>query len=131
MISTIKLFAKDWTLSEVGEKVLGIDSGGSVKSMGKALIENGHTMTLVQAENMMVKSTRRRAKTGMRVDTHPNFFFVETRSENEPVSLAYMYRLESRWRVEVCSRINLDRRYCSGFRLLVRNLADASKLKII
>ncbi len=124
VISTIA-FTKDWTFVEAAAKVLGIGAGSSVKLMGQALIENGHTMTLVQAENM-VEATERGDKTGMRTDGYANFFFVETGNEEEPVSVANVNRDVSRWRAYVY-RLGYGIRWNADNRLLVRNL-DASKL---
>lgn len=124
-IATLKP-AKDWTFAEAAAKVLGIGAGTSVKLLGKALIENGHTTTLAQAEEMVDK-TERGEETGMHTDGYGNFFFVETGNEDNPVSVGNVHRVGRDWDANVYS---LDRglRWFADRRLLVRNLSDASKL---
>jgi hypothetical protein len=83
-------------------------------------------MTLTQAEEM-VEATERGEKTDMRTNGYSNFFFVETGNEDNPVSVAVVYRDDSRWRALV-SRLDYGSRWDADFRLLVRNLKDAPTL---
>lgn len=124
-IATLKP-AKDWTFAEAAAKVLGIGAGTSIKLLGKALIANGHTMTLVQAEEMVDK-TDRGEETKMRTDSYANFFFVETGNEDNPVSVGFVSRGGLDWSAHVGSLDDGDR-WRAGSRLLVRNLSDTSKL---
>lgn len=125
-ISTLA-FTKDWTFAEAAAKVLGIGAGTSIKLLGKALIENGHTMkSLAQAE-IMVEKTERGDETGMRTDGYANFFFAETGNEDNPVSVGYVSRGGRDWSADVSS-LGSGRRWSTGSRLLVRNLSDTSKL---
>ena len=118
--------AKDWMFVEAAATVLGIGAGTDTVLLGKALIENGHTMTLAQAEEM-VEKTERDEKTGMLTDGYANFFFVETGDEKNPVSVAHVSRDDSRWSAYVFRLVRGYRCYAAR-RLLVRNLSDASKL---
>ena len=118
--------AKDWTFAEVAATILGIGAGTDVALLGKALIENGYTMTLAQAEEM-VEKTERGEKTGMRTDGYGHFFFVETGDRKNPVSVGYVYRDGRAWYAFVRS-LGLGFRWYADFRLLVRNLKDTSKL---
>ncbi|MFZ1074863.1 MAG: hypothetical protein WAN50_00605 [Minisyncoccia bacterium] len=124
-ISTLG-FEKDWTFVEAAAKVLGIGAGSSTKLIGQALIENGHTVTLAQIEEM-VEATERGEKTGMQTNGYWNFFFVETGNTDDPVSVAHVYRDDSRWLAYV-RRLGDFIRWYADFRLLVRNLKDTSKL---
>ncbi|MHB8660882.1 MAG: hypothetical protein ACYC75_03055 [Minisyncoccota bacterium] len=125
VISTFE-FKKDWMFEEAAAKVLGFSAAGTnSKLLGETLIENGHTITLAQAEEM-VEKTERGEQTGMRTEGYANFFFVETGNEDEPVSVARVGRDDSRWYADVY-RLDIGRRSDAGHRLLVRNL-DASKL---
>ena len=117
--------AWNWTFAEVAAKVLGVGAGTSIQMLGKALIENGHTMNLAQAEEM-VEKTERGDKTGMHTDEYANFFFVETGNPKDPVSVGDVNRGERDW-VAGVDRLGSDVRWCAGFRLLVRNL-DTLKL---
>lgn len=116
---------KDWTFAEAAAKVLGVGAGTSSKLLGKALIENGHTVTLVQAEEM-VNKTEDGEETGMRTDGYGNFFFVETGDEDNPVSVGFVNRGGRDWGADVDS-LDDGFRWYADRRLLVRNL-DASKL---
>lgn len=116
-------FAKDWTFAEAAAKILGVGAGTSIALLSKALIENGHTMTLVQAEEM-VKKAECGEKTDMRTNDHGNFFFVENKDES--VSVGYVRRVVRDWFALVRS-LDDSSRWHAGRRLLVRNL-DASKL---
>ncbi|HVB19975.1 MAG TPA: hypothetical protein VNF51_01640 [Candidatus Paceibacterota bacterium] len=123
-ISTLG-FERDWTFVETAAKILGVGASRSVKLIGKALIENGHTVTLAQIEEM-VEATERRANTGMQTNSYWNFFFVETGNEDDPVSVAGVSRDVSGWNAGV-RRLGYDSRWSAVVRLLVCNL-DASKL---
>ena len=118
--------ANDWTFAEVAATILGIGAGTDVALLGKALIENGHTMTLAQAEEM-VEKTERGEKTGMRTDGYGHFFFVETGDRKNPVSVGFVRRDGRGWDARVLS-LGFGFRWCAGDRLLVRNLKDTSKL---
>lgn len=124
-ISTLG-FEKDWTFVEAAAKILGIGAGSSTKLIGQALIENGHTVTLAQIEEM-VEATERGEKTGMQTNGYWNFFFVETGNANDPVSVAHVRRDDSGWRARVL-RLGHGGRWFADSRLLVRNLKDTSKL---
>jgi hypothetical protein len=124
VIATLAL-TKGWMFAEAAVRVLGVGAGTSIKLLGKALIENGHTMTLSQAEEM-VEATERGEKTGMRTDGYGNFFFVETGNEDNPVSVGCVDRGGGGWHARVDS-LDDGNRWCAVTRLLVRNL-DASKL---
>ena len=104
---------------------MGMGERTPTKPLGSLLIERGHTMTLVQVENMVGRTENGEA-TGMRTDGYANFFFVETSNEDDPVSVADVLRDGSRWGANV-DRLGRGGRWRVGFRLLVRNL-DASRL---
>lgn len=123
-IATLAL-KKDWTFAEAAIAVLDIGAGMNIKTMGEALIGNGHTMTLAQAEEM-VEATERGDKTKMRTDGFGNFFFVETGREEDPVSVGDVIR-GGRVCCAFVRRLGSDYRWRAGRRLLVRNL-DTSKL---
>ncbi len=125
VVSTLG-FAESWTFAEAAAKLLGIGADSGVKLLGTALIENGHTMTLAQAEEM-VEKTERVEKTGMRTDGYGNFFFVETGDTKNPVSVGRVYRVERVWFAFVL-RLDDGSRWYALRRLLVRNLSGASKL---
>lgn len=125
VITTLGL-SRDWMFAEAAAKVLGIGAGSNVILLGIALIENGHTMTLAQAEEM-VEATERGEETGMRTDGWGNFFFVETGDPKEPVSVGCVYRGERDWGASVY-RLGYGHRWYAARRLLVRNLKDTSKL---
>jgi len=118
--------SRDWMFEEGAATILGIGVGTDIVLLGKALIENDHTMTLAQAEEM-VEKTERDEKTGMLTDGYANFFFVETGDEKNPVSVAHVSRDDSRWSAYVFRLVRGYRCYAAR-RLLVRNLSDASKL---
>lgn len=124
-ISTLG-FEKDWTFMKAATKVLGVGAGSSTKLIGQALIENGHTVTLTQIEEL-VEATERGEKTGMQIGGYANFFFVETGNADDPVSVALVIRGDSGWRAGV-GGLGSDRRWGADYRLLVRNLKDTSKL---
>ncbi len=118
--------SRDWTFAEVAATVLGIGGVGTdIKLLGEALIENGHTMTLAQTEEM-VEKTEAGEKTGMKTDGYGNFCFVETSDPKNPVSVGSVYRVRREWRADVV-RLDFGFRWVAVNRLLVRNL-DASKL---
>ena len=124
-ISTIG-FKRGWTFAEAVEKVLGLAiPGASIKLLGQKLIAGGHTMTLVQLEDM-VEATERGENTGMRTNGYASLCFVETGNEEGPVSVARVNSVDSRWGVSIV-RLGEGFRRNAGYRLLVRNL-DASKL---
>ncbi len=116
---------QDWTFAEAAAKVLGVGAGTNIILLGKALIENGHIMTLAQAEEM-IEANEHGENTGMHRDGRGNFFFVETEDENNPVSVGGVGRVERAWVAYVGWLVSGDR-WDAGGRLLVRNL-DASKL---
>ena len=120
--------ANDWTFAEVAATILGIGAGTDVALLGKALIENGYTMTLAQAEEM-VEKTERGEKTGMLTDGYGNFFFVKTRARDRKnlVSVGHVYRDGRDWDAIVDS-LGRGLRWDADRRLLVRNLKDTSKL---
>ncbi len=124
-ISTLG-FEKEWTFVEAAAKILGIGAGSSTKLIGQALIENGHTVTLAQIEEM-VEATERGDKTSVQTNGYWNFFFVETGNVEDPVSVADVSRDVSGWRADV-GRLGRDGRWSADYRLLVRNLKDTSKL---
>jgi len=124
VITTLAL-AKEWTFVEGAATILGIGAGTGIALLGKSLIENGHTMTLVQAEEM-VEKTECNEKTGMRTDGYGNFFFVETGDPENPVSVGFVDRGGRDWRARVFS-LDFGGRWDAFSRLLVRNL-DTSKL---
>ena len=105
--------------------ILGIDAGTSTQMLGKALIENGHTMTLAQADEM-VEKTESGDNTDMRTNGYGNFFFVETGDENDPVSVGCVFRDERVWRANIRG-LGRGNRWNAVDRLLVRNL-EATKL---
>ena len=117
--------SRDWMFEEGAATILGIGVGTDIVLLGKALIENDHTMTLAQAEEM-VEKTECREKTGMRTNGYGNFFFVETGDPKNPVSVGFVYRGERGWSARVY-RLDNGSRWYADTRLLVRNL-DASKL---
>ena len=117
--------AKDAIFVRWASTILGISASTPTKTLGSLLIERGHTMTLVQVENMVGRTENGEA-TGMRTDGYANFFFVETSNEDDPVSVADVLRDGSRWGANV-DRLGRGGRWRVGFRLLVRNL-DASRL---
>src|SRR3989344_3038354 len=117
---------KSWTFVEGAAAILGIGASTDSVLLGTALIENGYTMTLVQAEEM-VKKTERHEKTKMRVDGYGNFFFVETGDEENPVSVGCVFRDERVWRAYVF-RLGHGSRWHADIRLLLRNLNDTSHL---
>ena len=118
-------FAKEWTFAEAATKILGLGAGTSIQLLGKALIENGHTMTLAQAEEL-VEAIERGEQTGLRIDGWGNFFFVETGNEDNPVSVGGVHRDVRDWDANV-DRLGRGYRWSADDCLLVRNL-DASKL---
>ncbi|MFI5260476.1 MAG: hypothetical protein ACHQU0_01615 [Candidatus Paceibacteria bacterium] len=125
VISTLEL-SSDWTFAEVAAKVLGFGVHSSKKLMGQILIDQAHIMTLPQAEEM-VEMTERDGDTSMRIDGYGNFFFVETGSEDDPVSVVRVGRKDSsRWYTRVY-KIGDKCRRRHGPCFLIPNL-DASKL---
>ena len=124
-IATLAL-SREWAFAESAAAVLGIGAGTDVLLLGKLLIEQGHTMTLAQAEEM-VEKTERGEKTEISTDGYGNFFFVETGNPKDPVSVGYVLRDERDWNARV-DRLGHDIRCYADSRLLVRNLSDASKL---
>lgn len=120
---TVLGLSRDWTFAEAAAAVLGIGTDTSIQLLGKALIENGLTMTLAQAEEM-VEATERGGNTGIRTNGLGNFFFVETGDPKDPVSVGYVHRAEHDWNARL-DRLGGGRRWRAGRRLLLRNLATS------
>src|SRR3989344_4118529 len=118
--------AKDWTFVEGAAAIRGIGAGTDIVLLGTALIENGHIMTLAQAEQM-VEKTERNENTKMRVDGYGNLFFVETGDPKNPVSVGLVFRDDRDWHAYVLL-LDYDFRWHAGRRLLIRNLKDTLKL---
>lgn len=118
--------SRGWTFAESAAAILGIGAGTDIVLLGNLLIEHGHTITLVQAEEM-VEVTEREKKTGMRTDGYGNFFFVETGNPENPVSVGCVDRDSHVWNAYVFSLAD-GYRGNADYRLLVRNLSDTSKL---
>ena len=118
--------SRDWAFVEVAAAILGIGAGTNVVLLGKALIENDHTMTLVQAEEMVEKTESGEKKTGMRTDGWGNWFFVETGDPETPVSVGDVRRGGRDWYARVY-RLDVGDCWRADDRLLVRNF-DALKL---
>jgi hypothetical protein len=115
----------NWTFAEAAAAILGIGAGSGIVLLGNALIENGHTVTLPQGEEM-VEKTENGVETGMRTDGYGDFCFTETGDPKNPVSVAGVFRDGPRWHALV-SRLDYGFRWYAAYRLLVRNL-DTSKL---
>src|SRR3989344_8286072 len=118
--------SREWTFVEGAAAILGIGAGTDIVLLGTALIENGHIMTLAQAEQM-VEKTERNENTKMRVDGYGNFFFVETGDPKNPVSVGLVFRDDRDWHAYVLL-LDYDFRWHAGRRLLIRNLKDTLKL---
>ena len=112
---------KDLSFAEIAAKVLGVGVNSSIRFLGTALIENGHTMTQAQAEEM-VERTERGEKTRMRTDGYEKFFFVETGNPENPVRIDSVSRLGLGG-----GSLKLGHTCRVFYRLFVRNL-DTSKL---
>lgn len=117
-------FKKGWLFAEAARALTGVEQAADMAALGRSLIENGYTMTLAQAEDM-VERAKRGEQTGMRTDGYGNFFFVETGDPKNPVSVGHVFRYDG-WDAHV-QRLGGDGRWGAGNRFLVRNL-DASKL---
>ena len=122
-VITTLVATESWTFAEAAARVLGIGAGTSILMLGDALIQNGHTMTLAQVEEM-VEKTENGVKTEMRVDGYGNFFFVETEDPKNPVSVGNVVRDGRDWGARV-RRLARGYRWRADIRLLVRNLEDA------
>ncbi|OYV63215.1 MAG: hypothetical protein B7X03_02635 [Parcubacteria group bacterium 21-58-10] len=113
------------TFVEWAAAILSVPVNTPTRALGSLLVERGHTMTLVQAEDMM-EQTKKGGLTGVRTDGWDNFFFVETGNEDDPVSVARISFSKSRWEAGVL-RFNSSFEWAAGHSLLVRS-SDASKL---
>ena len=121
--------ARNWTFIEAAVAILGIigiDGSTNIATIGKLLIENGHTITLAQAEEM-VERTESGEETKMRTDGYGNFFFVETGDSKDPVSVGSVSRDGRDWDAVVDPLGGGVCRWRADYRLLVRNL-DTLKL---
>jgi hypothetical protein len=118
---------KDWTFVEAAVSVLNVSPDTPVVTLGKLLIERGHTMPLTKLE-AMAEATERGEKTGMVTNGWGNFAFVETGNENNPVSVGCVLRsgVDRHWSAGVFGLSHVFR-WFAGVRLLVCNL-DPSKL---
>ena len=112
--------SRDWMFEEGAATILGIGVGTDIVLLGKALIENDHTMTLVQAEEMVEKTESGEKKTGMRTDGWGNWFFVETGDPETPVSVGDVRRGGRDWYARVY-RLDNGNRWNADNRLFVRN----------
>ena len=123
-IVTTLASSRDWTFIQAAALVLGVSTETSVITLGNLLKERGHTMTLVQAEDM-VERTERAEKTGLLTDGGTNFFFVE--DEDGRISVGRVVREVRGWGTYVYS---LGSRGVWGYdnRFLISNLKDTPAL---
>lgn len=98
---------KEQTFLEMAQQYLGTTDPEKIKP---------YCLTLPMAEKMVEERSAE-----LRTDDYTNFFFVETGNEEEPVSVARVYRDGPRWYASV-DRLGSDRRWHAGPRLLVCNL---------
>lgn len=119
-ISTLRP-TKDLSFAEIAAKVLSVGVNSSIRFLGTALIENGHTLTQAQAEEM-VGRTERGEKTCVYTDGYGRFFFFETGNPENPVRIGSVGRFGLSG-----GSLKLGRTCRVFHRLFVRNL-DASKL---
>ncbi len=116
---------KSWTFAEAAVSILNVSPDTPIATLGKLLIERGHTMTLTQVE-AMVEATERGEKTGMVTNGYGNFFFVE--NADSSVSVAGVDRGDDDrpWHAGVYG-LAFSGRWRAVGRLVVCNL-DPSKL---
>lgn len=117
---------REWLFAEAARTLPGVERTSNIAVLGRSLIACGYILTLPQIENLKVRKERGE-ETNLRTDGYANFFFVETGDPENPVSVADVFRYDSRWYADVY-RLDNDYRWNADHRLLVRNLVDASKL---
>ena len=109
---------KEMTFREIAAAILGIDETSDLDLIAKALIENGHTVTLTQIESL-IDRTHASEKTELLTNGYGNFFFVQ--DKNGSVSVVDISRLgDRRWFVYVY-RLGSAHRWRIEFRFFSRN----------
>ncbi|MBX4209541.1 hypothetical protein KW799_02540, partial [Candidatus Parcubacteria bacterium] len=103
---------------KVAAAVLGIDESSNLDLLAKALIGNGHTVSLAQIE-LLIEQVEMGEEAQLRTDGYANFFFVE--DKNGSVSVVDVRRYDrGRWNVRV-HRLGYGIRWGVAFRFFSRN----------
>ncbi len=107
------------TLSEWARCVLGKSPGFGLARMATSLVRLRYVMTLTQVEKL-VEATECGVETGIRIDGHGTYFYVETGLSQDPVMIGAVNRLPTIWHGMLIP-FDYGGAWFAGYRLLVPN----------
>lgn len=119
VIATLAPPSRNWTYAESVSAILSISADVGPVVLGNSLIEHGHTMTLVQADEMVDK-TEFGVKTEMQNNYGGNIFFEETGDPKNPIAVGSIVCDGHDWRAYI-DEFDDDVKLTADYRILIRN----------